>query len=228
MVLKKERILSVFIDESGDFGKFSPKYPMYYVAMVFHDQSLDISKNLGDIERHIANWGYPNHAIHTGPLIRREHPYKEDLRENRKSLFNALYHFARMLDFRYICPRINQAECEEKTSRDYTDKLSKAIAAEIRRNYDYINSFDKIIVYYDHGQDELTKIITSVFNSFFVGVEYRVIQPLDYRLAQVADLICTLEMLNDKVTFTQSEVDFFHSKNAFKKNIYKNIAKKKL
>ena len=61
-----------------------------------------------------------------------------------------------------------------------------------------------------------------------MGVEYRVIQPLDYRLAQVADLICTLEMLNDKSTFTQSEVDFFHSKSAFKKNIYKNIFKKKM
>ncbi len=226
--MKKEKILSVFIDESGDFGKYSSKYPMYYVAMVFHDQSIDISKNLDDIEKHIANWGYPNHAIHTGPLIRRENPYKEDLRENRKSLFNALYHFARMLDFKYVCPRINQAECVEKTNMEYTDKLSKAIAAEIRRNYDYLSSYDKLIVYYDHGQNELTKIITSVFNAFFVDVEHRVIQPLDYRLAQVADLICTVEMLNDKESFTQSENDFFHSRNAFRKNIYKNILKKKL
>ena len=40
--MSKEKILSVFIDESGDFGQFDVKHPMYYVAMVMHDQSNDM------------------------------------------------------------------------------------------------------------------------------------------------------------------------------------------
>ena len=45
---------------------------------------------------------------------------------------------------------------------------------------------------------------------------------------QAADLICTVEAIAQKNVLTKSESEFFHSKNDFKKNIYKNIAKKKL
>lgn len=226
--MAKENILSIFVDESGDFGQFDPKHPMYYVAMVLHEQSNDISSNIAILDALISNWGYPNHAIHTGPLIRKEGAYSHDLRENRKSLFNALYNFTRQLNIVYICPRINQRECIEKTTLAYVDKLTKEISTELRRNYDYISSFDKIIVYYDHGQRELTKIITSVFNAIFTDVEFRLAYPKDYRLSQVADLICTIEMLADKTEFTVSETEFFQSKNAFKKNTLKNIKKKRL
>lgn len=139
--------------------------------------------------------------IHTGPLIRRESVYKNDLREQRKALFNALYHFTRMLNIQYICPTINQGECIEKSKLAYTEKLTKEIANQLRANYSYFSYFDKIIVYYDYGQVEL---------------------------AQAADLICTVEAIAQKNVLTKSESDFFHSKSDFKKNVYKNIAKKKL
>lgn len=226
--MSKEKILSIFIDESGDFGQFNPKHPMYYVAMVMHEQANDISANIRSLETLISNWGYPDHAIHTGPLIRKESVYYHDLRENRKALFNALYHFTRQLNIKYICPRINPKECSKKTTLAYVDKLSKEIESELRRNFQYINSFDKIIVYYDHGQRELTKIITSVFNTIFSNVEFRLAYPRDYRLSQVADLICTIEMLADKKEFTVSETEFFHSRKAFKTNILKDIKKKRL
>lgn len=37
-----------------------------------HNQEIDISKNIEALDRQISNWGYPEHTIHTGPLIRRE------------------------------------------------------------------------------------------------------------------------------------------------------------
>ena len=95
----KEKVLSVFIDESGDFGQYNPASPNYYVAMVLHNQEIDISRNIEALEKQVSNWGYPEHTIHTGPLIRRESVYKNDLREQRKALFNALYHFTRLLIF---------------------------------------------------------------------------------------------------------------------------------
>ena len=224
----RENVLSVFVDESGDFGHYNPSSPNYYVTMVLHEQSIDISKNIIALEKQVSNWGYPNHTIHTGPLIRRESVYKEDLREERKSLFNALYHFTRMLNIRYICSVINQGECEEKTKMSYTEKLTKEIAGGLRANYEYFRKFDKIVVYYDYGQTELAQILVSVFNAMFVSVEFRKIENNQYKLSQAADLICTLEAIAQKKVLTKSEVEFFHSKNAFKKNIYKNIVKKKI
>ena len=64
-----EKILSVFIDESGDFGKYESHSPFY---IVLHDQSINITDNINALEQHLGNLDYPRHAIHTGPLIRRE------------------------------------------------------------------------------------------------------------------------------------------------------------
>ncbi len=223
----KEKVLSVFIDESGDFGQYNPASPNYYVAMVLHDQGIDISKNIEALDKQITNWGYPAHTIHTGPLIRRESVYKNDLREQRKALFNALYHFTRLLDIHYICPMINQGDCAEKSKLKYTDKLTKEIANQLRANFTYFSTFDKINVYYDYGQIELAQILISVFNAMFSNVEFRKIETNQYKLSQSADLICTVEAIAQKNVLTNSENEFFHSKREFKKNIYKNIARKK-
>lgn len=224
----KEKVLSVFVDESGDFGEFNPASPNYYVAMVLHDQNIDISKNICALEKQVTTWGYPEHNIHTGPLIRRESVYKYDLREERKALFNALYHFTRMLDIKYIYTTINQRECAEKTKLAYIERLTKEITAVLKENQAYFHAFDSIIVYYDYGQIELAQILTSVFNLLFSSVEFRKIEPNQYKLAQVADLICTVEAIGQKEVLTKSEIEFFYSKNEFRKNIYKNIVKKRI
>lgn len=225
------KILSIFVDESGDFGQYNIHSPYYYVAMVLHDQSLDLSQEIKNLEEHIGNWGYKQHAIHTGPLIRREAFYANDLMETRKSLFNALYHFVRKLNIHYICPKIDKRACTDKSEIAYTAKLSKAISDTLKRNNEYMSKFDSIIVYYDNGQVELTRILISVFNTLYTNVEFRRVKPVDYKLFQAADLICTMEMIADKAAsnlFTNSEKEFFHSPRNFMKNIYKQLALKKL
>ena len=120
-----EKILSVFIDESGDFGPYDFHAPFYLVAMVLHNQDVDISKNIDDLENHLTNIGYKQHAIHTGPLIRRESVYANDLMEERKRLFNALFNFARKLDFRYVCAKIRKDECPDVERREYQKRLQE-------------------------------------------------------------------------------------------------------
>lgn len=224
-----KRILSVFIDESGDFGPYSPHSPYYIIAIVLHDQRKDITSNISGFESHLRNLGYAQHAVHTGPLIRRESVYKNDLIENRRRLFNALFHFSRKLDIRYTCIKIKKAECSDMISQ--TAKLSKAIAEILRSNENIWNSFEQIIIYYDNGQIELTKILTSVFSTLYTHVEFRKVKPVDYKLFQVADLICTIELLAEKAdsgNFSASELDFFDNIRNFKKNYLKYIRKKQL
>ena len=93
----KENVLSIFIDESDDFGPYEHHTPYYLVAMVLHNQSVSIESNIQELTQHVHNLGYPGHAIHTGPLIRRESIYCNDRMDERKKLFNALFNFTRKL-----------------------------------------------------------------------------------------------------------------------------------
>ena len=119
-----KKILSVFIDESGDFGPYEAHAPYYLVSMILHNQNTDISENIKIFDSRLSNLGYQYHAIHTGPLIRRESVYSNDLVEERKHLFNALFNFARRLDFQYSCIKVKKVECPDVIT--LTSKISKA------------------------------------------------------------------------------------------------------
>lgn len=224
-----EKVLSVFIDESGDFGAYEHHAPYYLVAMVLHDQDVNIAADIQGMNERMRNLGYDHHAIHTGPLIRRESVYANDTMEARKHLFNILYYFSRKLNFHYICTKIKKSECPDEIVM--TAKLSKAIAEEIRSNARVWENFDRVIIYYDNGQIELTKILTSVFSTLYTHVEFRRVEPVNYKLFQVADLVCTMELLAEKAAgnrFSKSESEFFGGTRDFRKDYLKGFQKKKL
>lgn len=68
--------LSIFIDESGDFGEYDFHSPYYIIAMVMHDQSYDITEDLRRLEKELDYLGYSNHCVHAGPIIRQEQEYR--------------------------------------------------------------------------------------------------------------------------------------------------------
>lgn len=223
------KVLSIFIDESGDFGPYDVNDPNYYVAMVFHDQSIDISPNIKSFNDHLLRIGYTHHNIHTGPLIRRESYYATDLMEDRKSLFDSLFNFARRLDIKYACAKIEKDRSTDVIKM--TSKLSREISNILKAQQNLLSEYDQIIVYYDNGQIELTKILTSVFTALYSHIEFRKVKPADYKLFQVADLICTIELLADKAehnSFTNSELKFFGSPKIFKKNYIRKLQRKRL
>ena len=82
--------LSIFVDESGDFGEYAKHSPYYAVTMIFHDQDIDISKQLSILNENLKNMGYENTAIHTEPLIQREEIYKNVEPNERRALFTKL------------------------------------------------------------------------------------------------------------------------------------------
>ncbi|WP_165062575.1 hypothetical protein [Adlercreutzia sp. ZJ154] len=44
--------LSVFIDESGDFGVYEKHAPYYLITLVLHDQSKSISEQVAYLKQH--------------------------------------------------------------------------------------------------------------------------------------------------------------------------------
>lgn len=133
-----QKTLSIFIDESDDFGTYDHHAPFYLITMILHNQNMDISKGIRVWEDHLQNLGYEPHAIHTGPLIRRESIYLYEQMENRKKLFHALFHFARRLDFNYLCASIRKSECPDIVTM--TAKLARNIADMLQDHMEYLKA----------------------------------------------------------------------------------------
>lgn len=223
-----EKVLSVFIDESGTFGDCEFHDDRYVVGLVFHEQDVDISDNIKNFKDHLKALGRENHFVHTGPLIRREHPYENDLMEDRIKLFSSLFNCARKLPITYSHILVYKREWNDIIKLNL--RISKILGAFIASNYEYFNHFDSVVIYYDNGQTELTKVITSVFSSLLSNVDVRKVKQIDYLLLQVADLACTMELLAEKLetkSFTKSELDFFKTHRDFKKNYLKWFQQKK-
>jgi hypothetical protein len=203
-----QKILSVFIDESGDFGGFEKHSPYYIVTFVFHNQANSIQDDISHLECRLNFYGYNNHVLHTGPLIRNEEIYRTITLENRKAIFNSFMTFAIKCNFRY------KSFIVEKKPNDNQFKLISALSRLIREFIEnhktLMTGYDKIIIYYDNGQTQLTKILASIFTDS--NIEFRRISPTKYRLFQIADLITTLELINRKKEAAEnsnSEIMFF-------------------
>ena len=220
--------LSIFVDESGVFGPYETHSPFYIVTLVFHDQSRDISANLTRLHEALGQRGLPEYTVHAGPLIRRDNEYREFHIEERKKIFNSLFHFVRMVDIKY-----HSVVVEKKRIVDNIDLLihiTKQLSAFLNEHMLSLTKYDRIVIYYDYGQRELTHILVSVFNTVLSNVEFRKVSPADYKLFQAADMLCTLELLAlkaERKMLSKSELSFFTSARNLNKSYLKVIKKKR-
>ena len=219
--------LSVFIDESGDFGEYKRHSPYYIVTLVFHDQSIDISDNIKNLNGLLSFFDVKNYTIHTMPLIRNDLECRNMEFSDRRRIFNWIFGFARLAPIKYKTIAVDKKHIANPL--ELTAKLSKQLSQFLFARIDEFNEYDKIIVYYDNGQTELTRILVTAFNMVFNDVEFRHVSPVDYKLFQSADLICALELLALKAetkTLSKSELSFFNSSKELMKRYIQPIRKK--
>ena len=219
--------LSIFIDESGDFGEYDYRSPYYIITMVFHDQNYDINEYINKLNQELSYLNLNDVCIHTGPIIRKEEIYEDmDIFERRR-IFNKMIAFIRQIDIRYKCFYIEKKHISDVV--EASGKLSKLISQFIRDNYNEILEYDNVKIYYDNGQVEVSKILSSVFNALLPNPVFRKVMPKDYKLFQVADLLCTLKLVElkmDNNLFSKSEAIFFGNTRDLKKNYLKPLKKK--
>lgn len=221
--------LSIFIDESGDFGEYDFHSPYYIIAMVMHDQACDMQNQLDGLERELQYLGYAKHCVHAGPIIRQEQEYRFETIEVRQKILKKMMAFLRQIDVKYKTIYIEKKHIADEV--EATGKLAKQLSRFIRDNMIYFSDYDVIKIYYDNGQIELNKILSSVFNVLFDNVEFRKVIPSDYRLFQVADLVCTLQLMELKCenhVLSNSEKRFFENDRTLKKNYLKPLYQKLL
>ena len=214
-----KKIISVFIDESGDFGFVGDASKYYLITLVFHNQEKDISPNIEKIA------GKP--VFHAGPLIRREYPFKEDSLEERRKIFQSIFMFVRSIPITFKTFVYNKKDfqndimkMEAKMSRDIFIFFNE-------KSNDFLENKKK--VYYDNGQHQITKIINNALA--ITGLNYEIkkeVKSNKYRLFQVADFISTIKLLEVKMNnkcMTLSEEKFINRRNL--KNTYLRSIEKK-
>lgn len=221
--------LSIFIDESGDWGEYEKHCPFYIVTMVMHDQAKDITAEINHLNEKLRYIDCDDQCIHAGPIIRGEHQYRFYEPEIRRSLLKDMMYFMRHVDI-----KIDSIYIEKRKAGDSVEasgKLAKVLSRYIREHYEFFNSYDFIKVYYDKGQIELNVILSTVFNTLLDNVEFRKVHPEDYRLFQVADVECTLKLIElkkDNHMLSKSEINYFESERILNKNYLKPLHKMQL
>ena len=153
--------------------------------------------------------------------------YKEMDIIDRRRIFNKMMAFIRSIDIQYKCFSIEKKHIQD--SVESTGKLSKQISIFIREHYNEFLEFDDVKIYYDNGQIQVSRLLSSVFNVLLQNPVFRKVMPSDYKLFQVADFVCTMELIKLKIAnnlFSKSELNFFGSLRDLKQNYLKILARK--
>lgn len=224
--------ISVFVDESGSFSPIEadPASPYYLLCMVFHDQDDDISAEVERLGDSLQAIGLDrDHAIHAGPLIRREDEYAEMPRERRIGIFRRMMAFIQKAKFKYRCFHMSKRYNSKQDA--IHDVLLQSLVDFLIAHRDEFNACEHIKVYYDNGQQRITEILKEAFAIFSSKVQFTSdVIPSRYRLFQVADAICTLELvahkLHEQNAISLSEDRFFGGVKNLKKNYLKPLSRK--
>lgn len=215
--------LSVFVDESGDLGGES-KY--YLLTLVFHDQSNDLSRTINLYEQSLANRDLPNIPFHFNPLLRANEEYWNLDASLRSKLLMSFSTFAQHVPFSY------HVFAYRKDRFESTDKLVRAMKRDLTEflfdNLDKFIKFDLVKIYYDDGQPLITRILHAAFEYalFKSAVMYREAHPAEYRMFQIADFSCGIELTALKYESheeTPTDRRFFGQWRDFKKNYLRKL-----
>ena len=117
--------------------------------------------------------------IHTALLVSRKNQYNKWSFEKRKDVFSTLYNFARKIGVRLKSVVIDKKyfNMRIRLKKKLKDEMEKFI----RENGNYINSYKKVIIFYDDVE------FVSKFNHE------------DNRIFQVADMLTVFDKLDFKI-----------------------------
>lgn len=217
--------LGIFIDESGIFetnrSQKNNLKDLYIVSFLFHDKSMPIDNDINIFEKFLVQNGFDaQYPIHTMPLIRQQKPYTNLNGDMRRKLFKHLFQFMRKLKLRHKTFVCDKSYCSTKQA--IKQRLELYIKQMVIDNHNYFSKFDEIVIYYDTGQNYLTKILHSAFSSNLNNYRFKedVFQG-KYRLLQCADMVCSLELIKQRKQnneYIKAIDNFFISGSKYNKN----------
>lgn len=153
--------------------------------------------------------------IHLAYLVAKRGDYSHFDFERRKSIFWAIFYFSNRVKVRIRTVIVDKRYINKKMQLNMT--LAREIGKFINENQEYINFFDKVVIYYDNGQETLATILDTLF-----ATNPKVERIIDFdhkkkRLFQVSDMLTVIDKLEYKrknnIPFTKNEEYFFRGKD---------------
>ena len=202
--------LNIFIDESGDFGVNDNASDLYVVSIVFHSSLNNIEPFLNALNKRLNKLQFTK-MIHAADLIRHKGDYKNLSIDQRRKIFTAIYQFGRKSPIKLKSIIVNKKYTD--TYKLLKKQLTMELNESIFNNLKYFQKFDKIIIYYDNGQSQLTSILEDIFKDFNISF----INDFDKtkeKLFQVADMLTFIDKYYYKFPHTPlscvMELHLFH------------------
>ena len=221
------KILSIFVDESGTYSTPEDHNSYYLVSFIFHDQSNDITSQIKEFERTLKECDFNIEYFHSSPIVRAKEIFKAYSLDDRRKLFYKMLNFYNHCDILHTTFKIKRTEAED--SSKLSSKLAKTIKYFIDDYISHFNKYDKIIIYYDYGQSSLGILLNATLSLLLNNVEFRKVEQPKYKLLQMADFVCYLNLLKIKQQekrLSVVEKKFFYKPSELNKTFLKSLNKK--
>lgn len=221
--------LSVFCDESGSTNGAS-RYRI--VTLVFHNQSNDISEYILNYQRDLKGKQLQDIPFHAGPLMYAKGSYEHIDLALRRRMFASFSFFQNKLPYKYVSFIYKSSELKDE--QFFMARLKRDLVVFLADNLSFFQSFERVKIYYDDGQKTISKALHAAFEYELSkeAILYKGGNPCEYRLSQVADYLCTLELTALKFesheTTATDEKFFGKSTAVFKRDYLKKVRKKLL
>jgi len=215
------------VDESGE-QEGPSRY--YLLTIVFHEQDADLSTAVAHYEQSLRTKNLPDIPFHASPLMNGHGEYTGLDLETRKRLLNTFNVFAQNLPVSYVTFQYRKSEVD--TPEKLSSRMRRDLAEFIFDRLHRFQQFDKIKIYYDGGQKVVSEALHAAIDYTLSkrATIYRKTQFRDYRLSQVADYFCAIELARIKYEQgeeTSTDVKVFGYVGTFKKNYLKQIKRKR-
>lgn len=221
-------VLSVFCDEAGQ-QDMSAGY--YLITLVLHDQGEPLTRLMSEYTAQLRMTGLPDIPFHMVDLLQGHGDYEGLDMATRKRLLVKFGIFLQKAPIRYktfAYETFDVSDAENLLARMKRDLVNFAFDS-----LAWLQSFERVSVYYDEGQQVVTKALHRAFDYMLPEnvVEYKNLRYQDRRLAQAADYLCSIELAARRYQCraeSRTYLKFFGPRGAFKKNWLKQVRRKLL
>ena len=160
-------LLNNFVLES--FYKYSKRQNLKNVYQLINEY-YNTSNNQEGLDSELEKIQVQDLCIHTEPLIRKEESYSNMDASERRTVLTKLFYFATKIDIKFmtfVYEKRNFKESLQKDSLKLESKIVKDMNLFIQCNKGYFEKFNKVILYYDNGQKNITRILNTILATNF-------------------------------------------------------------
>lgn len=153
--------------------------------------------------------------IHLADLVAKRGDYSHFNLKQRKDIFWSIFYFSKRVKVKIHTVIV------DKKFKNNKAQLNRELAVEINNFFevikDYMNEFEKVVIYYDNGQEALGAIIDTLLITRS-NVEHRIeFNHKEKRLFQVSDMLTFIDKIvykhNHNIALTKAEKYFFSVKD---------------